>query len=205
MLVNECKGAGMSGTGMRTLSFVLLVGLVAYVAWSGDPDAETVRRQVFAHGSRPAETPAAIADPGRRVWRCTVLFLSAFLFLFPALATARARCCWALPPGAAGPVAWTTREGLRAEAAYAARKVARRSGLSAKDRRGGADRGGFGHGQRDRRLWPGLRHAHRACRAGLHLLSFGLDPMADKGWRGRHLQTNRVAKAVEEGEKHWLP
>jgi hypothetical protein len=31
----QAGGAGMSGSGLRTLSFVLLVAMVAYVAWSG--------------------------------------------------------------------------------------------------------------------------------------------------------------------------
>jgi hypothetical protein len=39
--------------------------------------------------------------------------------------------------------------------------------------------------------------------AGLHLGAFGLDPLADKGMAGVDLfQTDRVAKAVEEGEAH---
>jgi hypothetical protein len=31
----QARGAGMSGSGLRTLSLILLVALVAYVAWSG--------------------------------------------------------------------------------------------------------------------------------------------------------------------------
>jgi hypothetical protein len=39
--------------------------------------------------------------------------------------------------------------------------------------------------------------------AVLHLGAFGLDPMSDKGMEGiDSFQVNRVAQAVEEGEKH---
>jgi 5-bromo-4-chloroindolyl phosphate hydrolysis protein len=99
--------------------------------------------------------------------------------------------------------AWLTREGLRAEAAYDARKLARRPAFPRKLAGavltgaalalGGviADQG---------MIYPVL---YALVGAGLHLGAFGLDPMADKGMEGVDaFQTGRVANAVEEGEKY---
>lgn len=156
-------------------------------------------------GSRPAETPAAIAEPRPQgLWRCTVLFLSAFLFLFPAFGDDPRDMLLGLAAGGLLVLsAWTTREGLRAEAAYAARKVARRPAFPRKI--AGAVLTGAALAMGGVIADFGLVYATLIALvgAGLHLLSFGLDPMADKGMEGVDtFQTNRVAKAVEEGEKH---
>jgi hypothetical protein len=99
--------------------------------------------------------------------------------------------------------AWLTREGLRAEAAYNARKLARRPALPRKLLGavltgaalavGGviADLG---------LIYPAL---YALVGAGLHLGTFGMDPRADKGMEGIDaFQTGRVARVVEEGEAH---
>jgi hypothetical protein len=99
--------------------------------------------------------------------------------------------------------AWLTREGILAQEAYAARRVARRpaiprkifaSVLTGAGLAVGALSGGAGL------IYPLL---FGVIGAGLHLLSFGPDPLRDKGMEGIDaFQTDRVARAVDEGEKH---
>ncbi|MCP4209652.1 MAG: hypothetical protein GY767_21780 [Shimia sp.] len=98
--------------------------------------------------------------------------------------------------------AWMTREGMFAQEAYDARKVARRPALprkllgSALTGLGLAIAGFAGHGPIEAGIF--------AVVGGLlHSFAFGLDPMSDKGMKGtnRH-QTDRVARAVEEAEDH---
>lgn len=95
---------------------------------------------------------------------------------------------------------WLTREGLQAEAAYDARRVARRPALPRKL---------FGG------LLTGLGLAIGAYQPGafadaavigvvgalLHWLSFGTDPMADKGTEGvDSFQQDRAHRIIAEGE-----
>ncbi len=101
--------------------------------------------------------------------------------------------------------AWLTREGLFAQEAYEARKVARKPGFPRK--MAGSVLTGLG-----------LALAAFADAGGviapliylligtlLHSFAFGLDPLKDKGMAGVDLfQTDRVARAVEEAEKHLI-
>lgn len=105
--------------------------------------------------------------------------------------------------------AWLTREGVRAEAAYHARKVARRPALPRKMAgsaltglgvamaaylNGGAD------GTGGALIAAGL---FGAVATGLHGVAFGLDPLRDKGMEGVDLhQRDRVARAVDKAEAH---
>lgn len=137
-------------------------------------------------------------------WRATILFLTAFLFLFPAFGDGpREMLLGLLAGGCLVLSAWLSREGLKAEAAFHARKVARRPAFPRKSAGavltgaalaiGGiiADQGV---------VYPAL---YALVGAALHLGTFGLDPMSDKGMEGiDSFQVNRVAQAVEEGEKH---
>lgn len=97
---------------------------------------------------------------------------------------------------------WLTREGLIAEEAYEARKVARRPAMPRK--LAGSILAGVGlglvgiagHGLIDAVIFAVLG-------AVLHSFAFGLDPMRDKGMDGIDtFQTDRVARAVDEAEKH---
>lgn len=140
----------------------------------------------------------------RGLWRVTVLFLTAFLFLLPAFGDAPRDMLLGL--GAGGLIilsAWLTREGLRAEAAFNARSLARRPAFPRKLfgavltgaalAVGGiiADQG---------IVYPAL---YALVGAFLHLGTFGFDPMTDKGMEGIDaFQTGRVAHAVDEGEKY---
>jgi hypothetical protein len=99
--------------------------------------------------------------------------------------------------------AWMLREGLRAEAAYDARKVARRPALPRKIIAtvltglgiGGAAMTG------DAGLVGSVLYGLAA--AGLHLAAFGIDPLADKRIEGIDtFQQDRVARVVDEAEDH---
>lgn len=150
----------------------------------------------------PVRPQAEVRPTG--LWRATVLFLTAFLFLLPAFGDGPREMLLGLAAGGIVILsAWLTREGLRAEAAFTARTLARRPALPRKLfgavmtgvalAVGGiiADQGP---------LYPVL---FGLVGAFLHLGTFGLDPMADKGMEGIDaFQTGRVAHAVEEGEKH---
>lgn len=96
---------------------------------------------------------------------------------------------------------YLTREGLRAEMAYHARRVARRPAIPRKLIAGAATGFGLALGA----LHGGLAGALVIGLAGwaLHFLAFGADPMADKGMEGIDpAQQDRVARAIDEGEAY---
>lgn len=156
-------------------------------------------------GSQPVTGPTSGAEPrGPGQWRTTLLFLSAFLFLFPAFGDGPREMLLGLAAGGLLVLsAWLTREGLRAEAAFNARKLARRPAFPRKIAGAvltGAALGLGGIMADTGVIYPVL---FALVGAGLHLLSFGPDPLADKGMEGIDtFQTGRVATAVEEGEKY---
>ncbi len=97
--------------------------------------------------------------------------------------------------------AWMTREGLFAQEAYEARKVARRPALprkmlgSALTGVGLAIAGIAGYGPFEAVIFAVLGMV-------LHSFAFGFDPLKDKGAEGIDTyQTDRVARAVQEAEK----
>ncbi|WP_397542877.1 5-bromo-4-chloroindolyl phosphate hydrolysis family protein [Roseovarius salis] len=136
--------------------------------------------------------------------RANFMFLPAALALFTSL-TAGATGL-ALGAGAAALLAfsaWLLREGLRAEAAYEARKVARRPGLPRK--LFAAVLAGLGIAVAAYKAEPGLFAPviFGAVTTGLHVVSFGLDPLRDKGMEGvDQFQTERVARAVDKAETY---
>lgn len=99
--------------------------------------------------------------------------------------------------------AWLTREGLVAEEAYEARTVARRPAIPRKMMGSlltgvGLFVAAFGAGQ-----GAAVSILLGLLGAGLHGMAFGTDPMKDKGLEGvDSFQTDRVARAVDEAEKH---
>ena len=98
--------------------------------------------------------------------------------------------------------AWLTREGILAQEAYEARKVARRPALPRKIVGSLATGAGlFVAGFAGFGLLGAVIFA--VLGATLHSFAFGLDPLQDKGAEGVDLfQTDRVARAVDEAEKH---
>ncbi|KEJ89877.1 5-bromo-4-chloroindolyl phosphate hydrolysis family protein [Sulfitobacter donghicola] len=101
--------------------------------------------------------------------------------------------------------AWLLRSGIRAEAAYNERKVARRPAMPRKIM--AAALSGIGtalaviaHSDGVDILSPIL---FGVIASGLHIAAFGLDPLRNKGMDGIDtFQQDRVARVVDEAEKH---
>lgn len=97
--------------------------------------------------------------------------------------------------------AWLTREGLKAEDAWTARKIARRPALPRKIigsllTGAGLFLAGLGGDISTPIVYGALGIV-------LHSLAFGIDPLSDKGIEGvDSFQQDRVARAIEEAEKH---
>lgn len=98
--------------------------------------------------------------------------------------------------------AWLTRDGLAAEAAYNARKVAKRPAIPRK--LFASVLTGLGLGVAGYTAGGLIAPVIFAILGGvLHGFAFGLDPMRDKGAEGIDaFQSNRVARAVDEAEAH---
>lgn len=149
----------------------------------------------------PRATPGSGKPKGS--WRTTLLFLTAFIFLFPAFGDTPGGMVLGLVAGGLLILAARlTREGMKAREAWVARKVARRPALprilfGAVATAAALFAGGvIGHGVT---LAPAL---FALAGFALHLGAFGLDPFTDKGMEGvDRFQTDRVARAVAEAEK----
>lgn len=104
--------------------------------------------------------------------------------------------------GALVGAAFLTREGLKAEEAYEARKVARRPAIPRK--LFGAALTGAGLGLVGWFGWGPIETVLFAVLGTvLHVLAFGIDPLKNKGMEGIDtFQQDRVAKAVDEAEAH---
>ena len=99
--------------------------------------------------------------------------------------------------------AYLLRDGLRAEAAYNDRKVARRPALPRKFLAAGLC--GVGAALAALRVDPNLISTviYGAAATGLHLAAFGIDPMRNKGTEGvDDFQRDRVARVVDEAETY---
>lgn len=169
----------------------------------GARDGRTVRRQIFAR-----RQPRCRRGCGRAQTGWPVAHHGAVPVLFPVFPARlgdepRDLLLGLLAGGCIVVSAWTTREGMKAEAAFNARKVARRPAFPRKIVGAiltGAALAAGGVVADQGFVFPAL---YALVGAGLHLLTFGLDPMADKGMEGVDaFQTTRVAQAVEEGETH---
>lgn len=101
--------------------------------------------------------------------------------------------------------AWLLGEGLRAEAAYNARKVARRPAVPRKTLASaltgiGVALASFAH---DASILSALLYG--VAGVAVHVAAFGLDPMRDKRIEGIDtFQQDRVARVVDEAEAHLL-
>ena len=99
--------------------------------------------------------------------------------------------------------AWLTREGLRAEEAYDARRIARRPAVPRKIVAAlctAAGLGLAGAAAAGDLLAPVI---YAVAGAGLHLLAFGLDPLTDKRSDGiDSFQSTRVARVVDQAEEY---
>ena len=99
--------------------------------------------------------------------------------------------------------AWLLREGLRAEAAFDARKVARKPTFPRKIAAAllcGSGVAIAAYANEGGLIAPIL---FGVVTGGLHLAAFGIDPMKSKGMGGIDtFQQDRVARVVDEAEKH---
>lgn len=163
------------------------------------PDAPSAAAGTAA----PAGNPFDGRRPFRAGARSTLLFFIALLFLPRAFSgTPEDLLTGLAATGLMLLSAWLTREGLKAEAAYEARSIARRpafprkmfgSALAGASVATAAFMAGMGT------VLPAL---FGLAAAGLHAGSFGFDPLRDKGAEGiDSFQTDRVARAVDEAEK----
>lgn len=101
--------------------------------------------------------------------------------------------------------AWLTRDGLRAAAAYEARRVAQRPALPRK--LFGSLLTGLGIATASISNDPSVLAAalFGIAAVGLHLAAFGIDPLKDKRMEGIDtFQQDRVAKVVVQAEGHML-
>ena len=99
--------------------------------------------------------------------------------------------------------AWMTREGVLAQEAYDARKIAKRPAIPRKIFGSVLTGVGLfiaGFTTLGAIFTPVI---FAVLGAGLHFFAFGPDPMSDKGAEGiDQFQSDRVARAVDEAEKH---
>lgn len=146
-------------------------------------------------GRRPASTG-----------RTNVMFFAALPYAVAAFSGDQRHLILGLAAGALILLAaWLTREGIIAQDAYDARAIARRPAIPRKIFGAVLTGGALALGAT---LWqPGLVWPALTGLAGaaLHLLAFGPDPLRDKGMEGvDSFQTERVARAVDEAEKHLI-
>lgn len=136
--------------------------------------------------------------------RANILFIPAIVLVFFSLNDgAIGMTLGLIAAGLLVLAAWLLREGLRAESAYHARKVARRPAFPRK--MASSLLTGLGVALAVYKNEPGLVAPilFGAVSAALHGLSFGIDPMRDKGMEGIDtFQQDRVARVVDEAETY---
>lgn len=168
--------------------------------------AERFGGKYSPQNSRPSASPVreAVAED-RRVdaagARANILFIPAILTAILSLNDGATGLVLGLvAAGAMGLGAWLTREGMRAQAAYDARSVARRPAFPRKLT--GAVLIGAGVGIAALAGTPVIGAVlYGLAAAGLHVAAFGPDPLTDKRMEGIDtFQQDRVARVVEEAE-----
>jgi hypothetical protein len=155
----------------------------------------------------PAPTPKGAFQGARRTragGRVNLLFLAPLPLAFAAFTSGPAGLVLNLAAlGTLLLAAWLTREGLIAQEAFEARKVARRPAFPRKI--AGSLLTGLGLGIAGFAASGDIAAPAAYALVGtvLHFLAFGPDPLQDKGAEGiDSFQTDRVARAVDEAEKH---
>lgn len=158
----------------------------------------------YSPGAAPADVPVVTPSMARAHpvgARVNLLFVLPFAFAVRAFFNDPVGLALNLSAfGVLMLAAWLTREGALAQAAYDARKVARRPAIPRKIFGSGLT--GLGLGLAG--LAGGVAEAviFGMLGAGLHFAAFGADPLRDKGMEGIDAhQTDRAARAVEEAEE----
>ncbi len=162
--------------------------------YSPDGESKPVSEQ------RPAFHGAKVDPVGAR---SNILFVPPIVLAFTSLGGATDLAVGLTGAAVLTLGAWLLRDGLRAEAAWNERKVARRPALPRKILAAGLT--GIGTAIAAWKSDPGLVAPliFGAAAGVLHIAAFGIDPMRDKGMEGVDtFQQDRVAKAVGEAEKY---
>lgn len=156
----------------------------------------------YSPNATKQDAPATVARPHPVGARVNLLFVLPFAFALRAFFQDATGLALNLSAFAILMLAaWLTREGVLAQAAYDARKVARRPAIPRKIFASVLTGVGLGLAA----LTGGLGAALilGALGAALHVGAFGADPLRDKGMEGiDSFQTDRAAHAVEEAESH---
>ena len=159
----------------------------------------------FSPGSSPRRTAKPIQKRRPAGARVNMLFLVPGILVLSAFQ--QEPLGMALDLAAFGTLllaAWLTREGLIAEDAFEARRVAKRPAIPRKIFASvltGAGLAIAGFAPDSASLLNPMLFA--VLGTTLHFLSFGADPLKDKGVAdGSAFQTDRVARAVDEAERH---
>ena len=146
------------------------------------------------------------ANPDAAGARSNVLFVPAIVLVATTFSDGAVPMAFGLVGAAALTLAaWLLRSGLRAEAEYNARKVARRPALPRKMFASvltgiGAALAVIAHLNNFGILSPLI---FGLAAGGLHLAAFGIDPLKHKGMEGIDtFQQDRVSRVVDEAEKH---
>ncbi|MGK7754124.1 MULTISPECIES: 5-bromo-4-chloroindolyl phosphate hydrolysis family protein [unclassified Roseovarius] len=144
---------------------------------------------------------ATVAPAGARA---NLMFVPAAVVLFTSLTSGATGLALGVVSAAVLALsAWLLRDGLKAEAAYNTRKVARRPGIPRK--LFSSVLAGLGIAVAAYKVEPGLVAPviFGVVTTALHVFSFGMDPMKDKGMEGvDRLQTDRVARVVDQAETY---
>ncbi|MFN3209453.1 MAG: 5-bromo-4-chloroindolyl phosphate hydrolysis family protein [Roseovarius sp.] len=153
------------------------------------------------HGDAMAYRGASVDPVGARA---NLMFVPPVIVLFTSITGgATALALGVASAGLLALSAWMLRNGLRAEAAYATRKVARSPGIPRKLISSAL--AGLGVAVAAYKVEPGLIAPviFGVVTTGLHVFSFGIDPMKNKGMEGiDQFQSDRVARAVDQAETY---
>ena len=154
----------------------------------------------------PSGFPVAEPDPVTAPvgFKANLLFALPFLFIFKAFRGDPGGLFVGL--GTAGLLllaAWLTRDGIRAHAAYDARRVARRPAIPRKLFAACLTGAALMLASMEWQTGFVYPYLFGMLGAVLHLGAFGLDPARGKGMTGvDQFQTDRVARAVDEAEQY---
>ncbi|PUB18630.1 5-bromo-4-chloroindolyl phosphate hydrolysis family protein [Yoonia sediminilitoris] len=144
---------------------------------------------------------AEIRAPGMK---SNLLFVPAVILVFTSLnETPQDLVLGLVAAGALTFAAWLLREGLKAEAAYNARKVARRPALPRKMLATALTGAGAALAAYSNDTGVVGSALYAVAAAGLHVTAFGIDPLKDKRMEGIDArQQDRVAKVVDEAQNY---
>ena len=157
-----------------------------------------------ATGGEPRQDPPDLSRVDAGAGKANVLFIPAVILAATSFGNGPLILVVGLAAAAVlALAAWLLREGLRAEAEYNARKVARRPAMPRKMFATALTGIGIAVA-----AWTGQSGIigavlYGVAAAGLHLAAFGIDPLRDKRMEGVDtFQQDRVAKVVEQAEDH---